>query len=46
MQEYVAAMVGVPVGAYYHKVDNMHVYKDFLPMVEQISKRYDVADST
>lgn len=29
MQEYVAAIVGVPVGKYYHKADNLHVYEDF-----------------
>lgn len=39
MQEYVAAIVGVPVGKYYHKVDNLHVYKDFIPMAEKIAKR-------
>lgn len=37
MQEYVAAIVGVPVGTYYHKVDNLHVYEDFIPMVEEIA---------
>ena len=39
MQEYVAAIVGVPVGKYYHKADNLHVYKDFIPLVEEIAKR-------
>lgn len=39
MQEYVAAIVGVPVGKYYHKADNLHVYKDFIPMVEEIAKK-------
>lgn len=38
MQEYVAAIVGVPVGKYYHKVDNLHVYQDFILMIEEISK--------
>ena len=39
MQEYVAAIVGVPVGKYYHKADNLHVYKDFIPLAEEIAKR-------
>lgn len=39
MQEYVAAIVGVPVGKYYHKADNLHVYKDFIPLTEEIAKR-------
>lgn len=38
VQEYVAAIVGVPVGKYYHKADNLHVYEDFLPMVQEIAK--------
>lgn len=42
MQEYVAAIVGVPVGKYYHKVDNLHVYQDFIPMVEEIAKKYKI----
>lgn len=37
MQEYVAAIVGVPVGKYYHKADNLHVYEDFIPMIKEIS---------
>lgn len=40
MQEYVAAIVGVPVGKYYHKADNLHAYEDFLPMVQEIAKHY------
>lgn len=40
MQEYVAALVGVPVGKYYHKADNLHVYENFLPLVEEIAKKY------
>lgn len=36
MQEYVAAMVGVPVGVYYHKVDNLHIYEGSLPMLQSI----------
>ena len=41
MQEYVAAMVGVPVGVYYHKADNLHVYADFVPMLQEIAENYD-----
>lgn len=37
MQEYVAAMVGVPVGVYYHKVDNLHMYEGSLPMARNIT---------
>lgn len=40
MQEYVAAMVGVPVGKYYHKADNLHVYADFIPLVQRIADNY------
>ena len=34
MQEYVAMMVGVPVGQYFHYADNLHVYEDFIPLVK------------
>ena len=37
MQEYVAAMVGVPVGEYFHKADNLHVYENSLDMVRKIA---------
>lgn len=37
MQEYVAAMVGVSVGEYYHKVDNLHIYEGSLPMAKNIT---------
>lgn len=43
MQEYVAAMVGVPIGTYYHKIDNLHVYEDFLSKVKEIAEKYDVS---
>lgn len=36
MQEYVAALVGVPVGDYYHKVDNLHIYEGSLSMMTDI----------
>jgi len=43
MQEYVAMMLNVPVGKYYHFVNNLHVYDDFLDLVKTISN-YDEND--
>lgn len=40
MQEYVAAMVGVPVGSYFHKADNLHVYENFYSLVKTVSDKY------
>lgn len=40
MQEYVAMMVGVPVGEYYHKVDNLHIYESSLPTVKAVAEHY------
>lgn len=40
MQEYVANILGVPVGVYYHKADNLHVYEDFVPLVEEVANKY------
>lgn len=37
MQEYIAAIVGVPVGEYFHKADNLHIYEGSLPMVKAIA---------
>ena len=37
MQEYVAKMVGVPVGVYYHKVDNLHIYESAYDLVKSIA---------
>jgi len=34
MQEYVAMMIGVPVGKYYHFVNNLHIYEDKLEIVK------------
>jgi len=33
MQEYVANIVGVPVGMYYHIANNLHVYKEHLEKI-------------
>ena len=38
MQEYVAMMIGVPVGKYYHYADNLHVYEDFIPLADTIAQ--------
>jgi thymidylate synthase len=38
MQEYVAAIIGVSVGKYYHFVNNLHFYSDKLELVECLSK--------
>lgn len=38
MQEYVSMMVGVPIGKYYHFVNNLHFYSDKLELVETLSK--------
>ena len=37
MQEYVASLLNVPVGKYYHVANNMHIYSDFLDMTKAIS---------
>lgn len=39
MQEYIASIIGIPVGKYYHKVDNLHVYEALYSMVEEIAKK-------
>lgn len=38
MQEYVAMMIGVPVGKFYHYADNLHVYEDFIPLADTIAQ--------
>lgn len=37
MQEYVANIVGVPVGNYYHKADNIHYYENFQEKIEEFA---------
>lgn len=37
MQQYVAKILGVPLGSYYHIVDNMHYYEDSLDMIRTLS---------
>lgn len=43
MQEYVAMMLNIPVGKYYHFVNNLHVYENFLDMVKTFAS-YNVDD--
>lgn len=42
MLEYVASLVGLEVGVYYHQVDNFHVYEDFLPMTQEVVQNCDL----
>ena len=44
MQEYMAAILGLEVGNYYHFVDNFHYYHRHKKMVEQLSEIKDVID--
>lgn len=34
MQEYISNIIGVPVGKYYHKADNLHYYDNFREKIE------------
>lgn len=44
MQEYVSQILNIPVGDYYHFANNLHVYEDKLPLVEELSKlKYDTS---
>jgi len=38
MQDYVARIIGLELGCYYHIVDNFHYYDSFRPKIEAISK--------
>ena len=38
MQEYVAAILGLEVGNYYHIVDNLHFYDRHTEMVKKLSE--------
>lgn len=38
MQEYIAGVLGVPVGRYYHIAHNLHVYENSLPLVKKIAQ--------
>lgn len=43
MQEYIANIIGVPIGKYYHVANNLHVYADFMSKVEDYAT-YDLED--
>lgn len=45
MQEYMAAILGLEVGNYYHLADNLHYYEDFKEMVKTIANIQDVEDN-
>ena len=38
LQEYVANILGIPVGKYYHFVNNLHYYKDKEELIKALSK--------
>jgi thymidylate synthase len=38
MQEYVAKILGMPIGHYYHQVDTLHVYEKFLSKIHRIAQ--------
>lgn len=44
MQEYMAAILGMEVGNYYHLADNMHYYEEFKDLVKSLSDSQDVED--
>lgn len=37
LQEYIANIVGVPVGRYFHKADNFHFYENFRDKIEEFA---------
>lgn len=37
MQEYIANIIGVPIGVYYHFCNNLHVYDNFYDRVQQLA---------
>ena len=45
MQEYVAAILGLELGTYYHIADNFHYYERHDFMVRQLAKIHDVEDT-
>lgn len=38
LQEYVAKLINIPVGKYYHFVNNLHVYEDKFDLIKQFSE--------
>ncbi len=43
MQEYVARLLGVKIGKYYHIAHNFHIYEKFLPRIKEFAK-YDLKE--
>ncbi len=43
MQEYIASILNIPVGKYYHVINNLHVYDNFVQKTEDFAK-YDLSD--
>lgn len=44
MQEYIAGILGLPVGTYYHFVTNFHVYEDKVDQLKEIVENNKVED--
>lgn len=38
MQEYVAGILNIPIGRYYHFVNNLHFYKDKIDLIQSVSE--------
>ena len=45
MQEYVAAILGLELGSYYHMADNFHYYERHNEMVHQLAEIHDIEES-
>lgn len=46
MQEYIASMIGLEVGSYFHVVNNLHYYEYHKAMVEQLANVNKVEDGS
>ena len=44
MQEYMAAILGLGIGSYFHVVSNMHYYDEFTPLVKKLSLIENLSD--
>lgn len=44
MQEYFSQILGLPIGDYYHIVNNLHFYESFMPKIEQLANASHVSD--
>lgn len=45
MQEYVAAILGLELGSYYHLADNLHYYNRHVDMVQKLAEINDIEES-